>query len=113
QSLLNDAGRLQAATKTFVHHPVVERRAWPSWEPNKRCIREVSQAESLLRCERVPFRYGQLDTLNGDQKLVQLRIGLWHAVDEPRIQTTGPYSSICFTLADGRRSSSASGCSSR
>lgn len=26
---------------------------------------------------------GQLDMLNGDQKLIQFRIGFWHEIDEP------------------------------
>jgi len=34
------------------------------------------------------FGHGQFDMLKSDEKLVQLRIGLWHKVDEPRIQTT-------------------------
>ncbi len=32
----------------------------------------------------------QLDMLDGDEKLVQIRIGFWHEVDESRIQTAGP-----------------------
>jgi hypothetical protein len=35
------------------------------------------------------FGRGQLNMLCGDEKLVQLRIGFWHEIDEPRIQTAG------------------------
>ena len=33
------------------------------------------------------FRDGQLDMLFRDAKLVQFRIGFWHEIDEPCIQT--------------------------
>jgi len=35
------------------------------------------------------FGRGQLDMLDGDEKLVQFRIGFWHEIDEPCIQTAG------------------------
>ena len=42
------------------------------------------------------FGGGEFDTLNGDEQLVQFRIGLWHKVNEPCVQTTGSYSLYLF-----------------
>src|SRR5260370_11836095 len=90
RSLLNDAGRLEAATIAFMHHAVVERRAWPPWKPDERCIRQVPQSDILEFCERMSCGRGQLDMLPGDEQLVQVRVGFWHEVDESSIQTAGP-----------------------
>jgi hypothetical protein len=35
--------------------------------------------------------HGQLDTVYGDGKLVQLRVGFGHEIDEPRIEAAGSY----------------------
>ena len=47
--------------------------------------------EFLEFCDRVSFGRGQLDMLYRDGKLVQFRIGFWHEIDEPCIQTAGSY----------------------
>src|ERR1700736_1471756 len=46
------------------------------------------------------FRDGQLDMLYRDAKLVQFRIGFWHEIDEPCIQTARSYG---FKLLQTRR----------
>ena len=74
----------------FMHHAVVERRAWPPWKPDERCIRQVPQSDILEFCERMSCVRGQLDMLRGYEKLVQVRVGFWHEVDESCIQTAGP-----------------------
>jgi hypothetical protein len=38
------------------------------------------------------FGRGQLDMLPANDKLIQIRIGLWHEIDEPCIQAPGSYS---------------------
>jgi hypothetical protein len=46
------------------------------------------------------FRDGQLYMLYRDAKLVQFRIGFWHEIDKPCIQTAGSYG---FKLLQTRR----------
>src|SRR6266436_8551855 len=74
-----------------MHQSVVEARACSPWEPDKRRIGQVAQAEFLESCERMSFGQGQLDLLPADGKLVQIRIGFGHEIDEPCIQSAGSY----------------------
>ena len=37
------------------------------------------------------FGHGQFDLLPADGKLLQIRIGFGHEIDEPCIQSAGPY----------------------
>jgi hypothetical protein len=46
------------------------------------------------------FGHRQLDTLHSDVNVVQFRIGFWHKIDEPSIQTAG---SDGFQLFQARR----------
>ena len=102
KSFLDDSGRLQTSEIAFMHQSVVESRACPPWEPDKRRIGQVAQAEFLESCERMSFGQGQLDLLPADGKLVQIRIGLWHEIDEPCIQSAGSYrSQLLQTSAAG------------
>ena len=83
-----------------MHQAVVEHRAWRPWKPDERYICQVPQAELFDFGERMSLGCRQLDTLCGNRKLVQVPIGCWHEVDEPRIQATGPYS--LYLLHAGR-----------
>src|SRR5579859_5824053 len=55
KSLLNDTRGLQSPAITRTHHVVVESRVCPPWKPDKRCIRQVPQAEFLRFCEGMFF----------------------------------------------------------
>jgi hypothetical protein len=50
--------------------------------------------------ERMSLGHGQFNTLVGDGKLIQFRVGFWHEIDEPCIQTAGSYG---FQLLQTRR----------
>ena len=78
-----------------MHQSIVEGWACPPWEPDEGRIGQVAQAEFLQSCKRISFGQGQFDLLPTDNKLVQIRINLWHEIGEPRVQTAG---SNCFQL---------------